>query len=154
MRRLKQITLSLILALFAFTPVLAFDTVHAQISEASRNAACEGIGAGSGNQCTDTAGAGIGGLIRVVIDIMSWITGLASMIMLIIGGFKFITSSGDSSKVSSARTTIIYALVGVAVVVLAQVLVSFVVTETSTDRSAEVQACRDALPESEWHTCN
>ncbi len=49
--------------------------------------------------------------------------------MIIIGGFKYVTSTGDSASISSAKNTILYALVGLAVVSLAQVLVHFVLNK-------------------------
>ena len=51
--------------------------------------------------------------------------------MVIVGGMKYITANGDSGAFASARTTIIYALIGIAIVALAQVLVHFVFNETT-----------------------
>ena len=60
------------------------------------------------------------------------IVGVVAVIMIIIGGLKYITSSGDSNNVSSAKNTILYAIIGLVVVVLAQVIVRFVVTKADT----------------------
>jgi hypothetical protein len=46
---------------------------------------------------------------------------------LIYGGFKYITSGGDESGAKSARNTIIYAVVGLVIVALAQFIVKFVI---------------------------
>lgn len=70
----------------------------------------------------------INGIIATVIDIFSVVIGVVAVIMIIMAGFKYITSSGDSSKVSSAKTTLIYALVGLAIVALAQFITNFVLT--------------------------
>lgn len=53
--------------------------------------------------------------LQNVAGIISIVVGVVSVIMIIVGGIKFITSSGDSQKAASGRNTIIYALVGVAV---------------------------------------
>ncbi len=56
-----------------------------------------------------------------------WIAvGVASVIMIIIGGIRFVTSGGDSTKVNSARNTIIYAIVGIFVALLAQSIIVFI----------------------------
>jgi hypothetical protein len=46
--------------------------------------------------------------------------------MIIIGGFKYITSGGDSNNVSSAKNTILYAIIGLIIVALAQTIVRFI----------------------------
>ncbi len=65
-------------------------------------------------------------LITQVINIFSIVVGVISVIMIIIGGFKYITSGGDSGNVSSAKNTIVYAIIGLVIVALAQFIVRFV----------------------------
>ena len=62
-------------------------------------------------------------------NLANWIfafLALASLIGVIIGGFIFVTSSGDSGKVSSAKQIIIYSLIGVLIGSLALVLINWV----------------------------
>ena len=47
--------------------------------------------------------------------------------MIVYSGYNYITSGGDSGKVSSAKTTLIYALVGLLIAALAQIIVHFVI---------------------------
>jgi len=47
--------------------------------------------------------------------------------MIIFGGFKYITSGGDAGGVTGAKNTILYAIVGLVIVALAQVIVRFVI---------------------------
>lgn len=73
-------------------------------------------------------------LITKIINIMSTIVGVIAVIMIIIGGFRYITSGGDTTKVSGAKNTILYGLIGLVIVALAQIIVKFVlknVTATS-----------------------
>lgn len=129
---------------------------HAQVPQESKDAACAGLGAASGQGCDESAGRSLRGLLATVINILSWIVGILAVIMIIIGGLKYITSNGDSNSISSAKSTIIYALIGVAVAALAQVLVRTVLAQVSPERAArerQSQACREALPPSEWDTC-
>jgi hypothetical protein len=64
--------------------------------------------------------------IAKVINILSWVVGVISVIMIIIAGFKYVTSGGNEKGVSGAKSTIMYAIVGLVVVALAQVIVRFV----------------------------
>ena len=66
------------------------------------------------------------------ITVLSIIVGIAAVIMIIIGGFKYVTSGGDSAKISSAKSTIFYALIGLVVVALAQVIVRLVLTKATS----------------------
>ena len=54
------------------------------------------------------------------------------MVMIIIAGFKYVTSGGDTNGVASAKNTIIYAIIGIVVAALGQILVHFVLTTTQT----------------------
>ena len=67
-------------------------------------------------------------IIKKVINILSWVVGVVSVIMIIIAGFKYVTSGGNDSSVSSAKNTILYAIVGLVIVALAQVIVRFVLS--------------------------
>lgn len=68
-------------------------------------------------------------LLNTVINIFSLIVGVIAVIMIIVGGLRYITSGGDSGKVSAAKTTIIYALIGLVIVALAQLIVHFVLSQ-------------------------
>lgn len=71
----------------------------------------------------------VGELVRDVINIFSIVVGAVAVIMIIVGGFKYITSGGDSSNIGSAKNTILYAIVGLIIVAIAQAVVQFVLSE-------------------------
>jgi hypothetical protein len=71
-------------------------------------------------------------LLRSVVNIFSTVVGVVAVIMIIIGGLRYITSGGDSSNVSSAKNTILYVVVGLVVVAMAQIIVRFVVSRLQT----------------------
>jgi hypothetical protein len=73
----------------------------------------------------------ISNVISTVVNILSTLVGTVAVIMIIVGGFKYISSGGDSTKVASAKNTIIYAIVGVIIAALAQVIVRFVLNEAT-----------------------
>lgn len=60
---------------------------------------------------------------------IQWVIGVAgivAVIFVVYGGISYITSSGDPNKVQKARQTIIYALIGIVIVALAEVITAFV----------------------------
>ncbi len=65
--------------------------------------------------------------IQVILGIVFGIIGAIALVIIVKSGFEYITSSGDPQKASTARSAIIYALIGLVVAVSAQALVSFVV---------------------------
>jgi hypothetical protein len=88
------------------------------------------------NSCdANTSGQEIGGLANTIINIMSIIVGVIAVIMIIVGGIKYATSGGDQNNLESAKNTIVYALVGLVIAVLAQVLIHFVINRVSTSTS-------------------
>jgi cytochrome bd-type quinol oxidase subunit 2 len=138
----KKIALALIL-IFAFTT--SFSVQGFANSEAGKDA-CEAL-SGLGVDCTgsETPENAAAGPVRALINVFSIVVGAASVVMIIFGGFKFITSAGDADKTKSARNTIIYAAGGLAIVVLAQFIVLFVfdaATEISNPPAEETTYLR------------
>jgi hypothetical protein len=69
------------------------------------------------------------GLLLKVASLIVYITGIAAVIGVIFGGFKYILSNGDSNAINSAKNTILYSLVGLAVAALALVIVQYVIVK-------------------------
>ena len=81
----------------------------------------------------DSSSADLPGLITIVVNTLLIIVGAVAVIMLIWGGFKYITSAGDASAVTAAKNTILYAVIGIIVAVLSYAIVNWVIeTVTST----------------------
>jgi hypothetical protein len=68
-------------------------------------------------------------LLAKAISLTSLAVGVASVIMIIVGGLKFVTSSGDSAGVTSARNTVLYAVIGLVIAATAQSVVLFVLNK-------------------------
>lgn len=64
--------------------------------------------------------------IKIAITILSIVIGFAAVVVIILSGLRFVTASGDPQAIAKARGSIIYALVGLVVAVLAESLVLFV----------------------------
>jgi hypothetical protein len=112
--------------LFSLMALVAAPAVDAQ----SKAAVCEGVGAVTGSGCGGGSGS-VNNVIATVINILSSIVGVVAVIMIIIAGYKYVTSSGDSSNVQSAKNTLIFAIVGIVVVAFAQLIVQFVLDRTT-----------------------
>lgn len=133
-QKIKKIATSLALMGALAAPMLAPVAVHAQA-----NINCGGIQAclNNGAQSTDPSSNAadpttkVNDIIKLVINIFSLIVGVIAVVMIIVGGLKYITSSGDSGNVSGAKNTILYAIVGLVVVALAQIIVRFVLSKVT-----------------------
>jgi cytochrome bd-type quinol oxidase subunit 2 len=119
----------LVFASVAAVALLVVAVLPSGVEAQTKTAICEGIGiAGGSSNCQPQQGQPtVDQTIKNVINIFSFVVGVISVIMIIIGGLKYVTSAGDSSKVSSAKDTILYAIIGLVVVAMAQVIVQFVV---------------------------
>lgn len=95
---------------------------------AGKENACAALKDLDSSKSCGTGITSVNSLIGSVINILSVIVGIAAVIMVIISGLKYITSGGDSGGISSAKTTLVYALVGLAIAALAQILVRFVLS--------------------------
>src|SRR5262245_39277951 len=112
-------------------PSLAHADIGSCLAEGS------GLETGTGGDCTTPdLGTGTGkiqGIVTTIVNIFSVIVGIVAVIMIIWGGFKYITSGGDSGNITSAKNTIIYAIIGLVIVALAQFIVQFVLDKVITE---------------------
>lgn len=136
---LKRISYFVITALMFGISLAGFThtRVYAQINP--KGQACEALDAASGTPgacVTQQSGQEINGTIRLAINIFSLIVGIAAIIMIIVGGLKYIISNGESSNINSAKNTILYAIIGLVVVALAQIIVKFVLTKSTASQCA------------------
>ncbi|HEX9679479.1 MAG TPA: hypothetical protein VGA08_02555 [Candidatus Saccharimonadales bacterium] len=99
---------------------------YAQQSDPS-DVACQGIEA-TGADCQGGE-RDVRNTIRSVVNILFYIVGIAAVVTFIIGAIRLVLSGGDPQAVASARNTMVYAVVGVVVAVLAIVIVRFVFDE-------------------------
>lgn len=68
-------------------------------------------------------------VVTNVINILLYIVGAASVIMLIVGGIRYIMSQGDQAAISAAKNTILYAIIGVIVAIIAYAVVNWVIND-------------------------
>lgn len=92
--------------------------------------ACSSSGANSTVCNTQNASknplTGSNGTLLKIANILAVIAGVAAVIMIILAGFRYVTADGDDQAISNAKKSIIGALVGLIVIVLAKFLVTMV----------------------------
>jgi hypothetical protein len=66
------------------------------------------------------------GVFRTIVNILLFLVGAVAVIMLVIGGFRYVLSGGDQNAVTSAKNTILYAIIGIVIAILAYAAVEFV----------------------------
>ncbi len=123
--------------LFNFSAVTLALAPAAVVHADTKASLCEGVGLTSDNtgcnQPTNPdgspSGTSVEGIIKTAINLISVVVGVIAVIMIIIGGLRYITSGGDSAKTASAKDTILYAIIGLVIVALAQVIVKYVLNK-------------------------
>jgi len=122
---LAAIGLSMALPSTVFAAASSFgsplDAACGQNANASSSAAC----AGKDNKTNPLTGSD--GTIHKVTLIIGRVTSVVAVIMMAVGGLMYVVSGGDSGKTKSARDTIIYAAIGLVVILLAQAIIILVI---------------------------
>lgn len=128
LKKLSQAMLlvpALVLGLsFAFPPA-----AHAASSDCADSTSDLSISSGAacakGNGQSDSL-FGEGGIFTKITNILLFLVGAVSVIMLILGGIRYVISGGDQGQVTSAKNTILYAIIGIVIAFLAFAAVNFV----------------------------
>ena len=101
-----------------FTPsVSAANGINICSEENQNSVYCQNKDSGEGQ---------VNGIIKTIVEVLLMAVGAISIIMIVIGGILFALSSGDAQKAAKARSTILYAVVGLIVSVFASAIVNFV----------------------------
>src|SRR5665811_863947 len=122
-----SITTLLVTLTVLLTGAMFFSANVAVVQSASKDDVCKGVEA-TGGTCDPPAPGEltVDSAIKTAINILSFIVGVGAVIMIIVVGFQYVLSGGDSAKTGTAKYTILYAIIGLVVVALAQIIVRFV----------------------------
>jgi hypothetical protein len=134
-RTVLALSAAILLAMPVFAPAaLAADNVSGGLKCGANLDAASIINSGDPACDVDASGASskVNDTIKLIINIFSLVVGIAAVIMIIIGGLKYIISGGDASNVTGAKNTILYAIVGLVVVALSQFVVRYVLSRVTT----------------------
>lgn len=126
--KVKILTLAVLLASFfglstALTPFFTTDVYAANVCDYLDSSSEAYKANGCGGSSTEDLQNVIVGAVNGVIGAI----GLVALIFVLIGGINLTTSAGDPGKVQKAKTTIIYALIGMAICALSFAIVNFVI---------------------------
>ena len=130
MNRLKQTVIMLALffgigGLFVPSAVGAVDALSGVCANNIKSAACDVCANNKDSvACKNTTQPA--DLAKIVIDTLLFIVGAIAVVMIIIGGIIYATSAGDSGKVTQGKNTVLYAVIGLVVALLAFAIVSWV----------------------------
>ena len=98
-------------------------------------AAASGSGSGYGTVTQiDGGGTTDVDLKERIMTIINWVLGIIALvcvIVIIIGGIQYMTSTGDPGKVKKAKDTILYAIIGLIIIILAAAIVNFVIANVT-----------------------
>ena len=80
------------------------------------------------------------GVFRQITNTILYIVGIIAVIMLIIGGIRYVISGGDSKKVTDAKNTVLYAIISLIISFLAFAIVNFVISALpSSDKKNDTE---------------
>lgn len=116
--RTLMATFVMVAALAVPVVMTSGNTAHAAVPTSVKN--------GVSNAAPDGASSDIKPFIKSVTSILLFIIGAASVILIIVGGLRYVTSGGDQSQISGAKNTILYAVIGLVVASMAYAIVNFV----------------------------
>jgi hypothetical protein len=136
-KKIKLMLLSLSSLFAVAVPLVATTSVSAQFTQSQINQqTCSGTGGdltgGSAGQCSDKNESTFNKYATLIVNLLSVVVGFVAVVMIILGGFRYITSGGNSENVTKAKNTILYGIIGLVIVALAQVIVQFVLHKTDT----------------------
>lgn len=86
---------------------------------------CITKGANSADTGSKSNDAGI--IVKTITNALLFVLGAVSVIMIVIGGLRYTTSNGDEARIKTAKNTILYAVIGLVVAILAYAIVRFVI---------------------------
>lgn len=129
MKKILRIVLPMLIMVLAVV-VLASSSVSAlTLQEGAEAARCDGCPADL---------FGDNGVFKKITNTILYIVGIIAVIMLIIGGIRYVTSGGDAKKVTDAKNTVLYAIIGLVIAFLAFAIVNFVISALpSSDKKEE-----------------
>ena len=128
----KLILMSAILTIAAPLAVGGLASAQQYNGQTSLNTyGCNGSTASSSGNCAGAQGS-LNTLITNILNVFSWVVGIVAVLMIIIAGFRYIVSGGESGGVTGAKNAILFAIVGIVIVAIAQIVVQFVLTKASS----------------------
>ena len=106
---------------------VAFAPVAGAISNAGSTAATKWVNSSYQAEATGN-GTDLMTILNIIINVALGIIGFVAVAMIILGGVQYATSAGDAAKVTKAKNTILYGVVGLIIALLAFAIVNFILS--------------------------
>ena len=119
MRKFLKVVLSMLVLGVVLVGVLVPEASALTLRDGAEAARCDG--------CPSDL-FGPTGAFKQITNMILYIVGIVAVIMLIIGGIRYVVSGGDSKKVTDAKNTVLYAIIGLVIAVFAYAIVNFVIS--------------------------
>jgi len=116
-----------IVAMLAAVGLATMSLAPAYAATCTTAADCAQVGVDNAGGKSETAS--VGDIVKTIVNVLLFILGAVAVIMIILGGIRYTISQGDSSAVTSAKNTILYAVIGLVVALLAYAIVNFVIAQ-------------------------
>lgn len=131
MKKNLKIVIPILAIIFGLALFVGIPSVSAMtMQEGARMAKCDG--------CPEDL-FGDTGAFKQITNTVLYIVGIIAVIMLIIGGIRYVVSGGDSKKVTDAKNTVLYAIIGLVICFFSYAIVNFVITSLpSSDNPTKV----------------
>ncbi len=127
MRKNTRIFLQIITSLSAFATLYAGKVMAMSAQEGAEAARADGM---------PRELFGNTGVFTQITNTVLYIVGIVSVIMLIYGGLRYVISGGDNKKVTDAKNTILYAIIGLIISILSFAIVNFVINTIGNSASS------------------
>lgn len=143
---MKKITPLLALSIITFALFCVFtpEATAFTLQEGAEAARCDNC---PSNLFGDT------GVFRQITNTILYIVGVVTVIVLIWGGLRYVLSGGDSKKVTDAKNTVLYAIIGLIISFLAFAIVNFVVDTLPSDSKSNIKKSQSNLFSSQSVCC-
>lgn len=114
-------------------PIIPSEVSAAPVDQSQAELACRGSGGTwDGDECNSGEAGnclfGSGCVVTGIINVLIFLAGGLAVIMIIIGGIRYVISAGDQNAVTAAKNTILYAVIGLVVTMLAYAAVQFIIS--------------------------
>ena len=136
MKKFLKIVLPLLLIAAIVIGVMVPEASALTLREGAEAARCDG--------CPSDL-FGETGAFRKITNTVLFVVGVIAVIMLIIGGIKYVVSGGDSKKVTDAKNTVLYAIIGMVIAVFSYAIVTFVLSALPTAEDEKLPEQTGAL---------
>ncbi|MDB5183848.1 MAG: rane protein of unknown function [Candidatus Saccharibacteria bacterium] len=120
------VTVGLVAMPMIASPASAIDVFTAGCQASGSGSSSSGGASSSGGVCGVAQQDDFKTLMGKIINTLLIVLGMIAVIMIVIGGIRYTTSNGDSAQIKSAKDTILYAVVGLVVAIMAYAIVNFV----------------------------